>query len=45
MCSQAAYAPTAQSVFFVGALTGGLIFGWIADNFGRVPALVGKFIG
>ncbi|CAB3245480.1 unnamed protein product [Arctia plantaginis] len=41
VCSQAAYAPTAQSLFFVGALMGGLLFGWIADNFGRVPALVG----
>ncbi|CAB3221124.1 unnamed protein product [Arctia plantaginis] len=40
VCSQAAYAPAAQSLFFVGSLMGGLLFGWIADNFGRIPALV-----
>ncbi|KAG4075818.1 hypothetical protein HA402_003644 [Bradysia odoriphaga] len=30
----------AQSLFFLGAITGGLSLGWIADRFGRVPALV-----
>lgn len=30
-----------QSVFFVGAISGGLLLGWIADRFGRVPALIG----
>ncbi|XP_037038412.1 solute carrier family 22 member 3-like [Bradysia coprophila] len=36
------YLPTiAQSVFFMGAITGGLLFGWMADHFGRVPALIG----
>lgn len=29
----------AQSLFFLGAITGGLSLGWIADRFGRVPAL------
>ncbi|XP_063698677.1 carcinine transporter-like [Culicoides brevitarsis] len=34
------YLPTlSQSVFFVGAICGGLLFGWIADRFGRVPSL------
>lgn len=32
---------TSQSVFFCGAITGGLLLGWIADRFGRVPALIG----
>lgn len=30
----------AQSVFFVGAIFGGLLFGWIADRYGRIPSLV-----
>ncbi|CAK1546530.1 unnamed protein product [Leptosia nina] len=32
---------TAQAIFFCGAIVGGLIFGWIADKYGRIPALVG----
>ncbi|XP_048488037.1 organic cation transporter protein isoform X2 [Plutella xylostella] len=32
---------TAQAIFFCGAIVGGLIFGWIADKYGRVSALVG----
>jgi len=27
-------------VFFGGAILGGLIFGWMADRYGRIPALV-----
>ena len=30
----------AQAVFFGGAILGGLIFGWMADRYGRIPALV-----
>jgi len=30
----------AQSAFFVGSIIGGLIFGYIADHYGRIPALV-----
>ncbi|KAI5732557.1 hypothetical protein M8J76_001680 [Diaphorina citri] len=30
----------AQAFFFCGAIVGGLVFGWVADRFGRVPALV-----
>ncbi|XP_043265569.1 carcinine transporter-like [Colletes gigas] len=30
----------ALSVFFVGSVCGGLVFGWLADKFGRIPALV-----
>ncbi|XP_014474814.1 PREDICTED: organic cation transporter protein-like isoform X3 [Dinoponera quadriceps] len=41
VCENSALPTTAQSVFFVGAIFGGLIFGWIADRYGRIPALVG----
>ncbi|XP_012217407.2 organic cation transporter protein [Linepithema humile] len=41
VCEHSALPTTAQSVFFVGAIFGGLIFGWIADRYGRIPALVG----
>jgi hypothetical protein len=30
-----------QSIFFLGAIVGGLLFGWIADRYGRIPALAG----
>lgn len=49
VCDKDNYAATAQSVFFCGAILGGFIFGWIADKYGRIPALVGTnvagFIG
>lgn len=41
VCENSALPTTAQSIFFVGAIFGGLIFGWIADRYGRIPALVG----
>ena len=31
----------AQSIFFIGAICGGLLFGWLADKYGRIPVLVG----
>ncbi|XP_055844858.1 carcinine transporter-like [Episyrphus balteatus] len=40
VCDQAALPTYAQSIFFVGAIVGGLLFGWIADRFGRIPALI-----
>ncbi|XP_059049275.1 organic cation transporter protein-like [Achroia grisella] len=42
VCENAGFAPIAQSVFFAGSFVGGLFFGWLADTFGRVPALVGS---
>lgn len=46
VCENAALPHTAQSIFFCGAILGGLIFGWIADRMGRIPALVGtNFVG
>ncbi|CAK1592856.1 unnamed protein product [Parnassius mnemosyne] len=49
VCDRDNYQATAQSIFFCGAIVGGLLFGWIADKYGRIPALVGTnmigFIG
>ncbi|CAB3253935.1 unnamed protein product [Arctia plantaginis] len=41
VCDKDSYPATAQSIFFCGGIVGGFIFGWIADKYGRVPALVG----
>lgn len=49
VCDKAALPSLAQSIFFCGAIVGGLMFGVIADRYGRIPALVGTnmlgFIG
>ncbi|XP_045760723.1 organic cation transporter protein-like [Maniola jurtina] len=49
VCEYAGYTPFAQTIFFAGSFVGGIYFGWMADHFGRVPALVGTnlfaFIG
>lgn len=42
VCDNAALPNVAQSLFFGGAIVGGLVFGWVADRWGRVPALVGS---
>ncbi|KAG4075942.1 hypothetical protein HA402_003768 [Bradysia odoriphaga] len=31
-----------QSIFFCGAICGAILFGWIADRYGRIPAMVGS---
>ncbi|XP_030030962.1 solute carrier family 22 member 3-like isoform X1 [Manduca sexta] len=41
VCENSGYAPTAQALFFAGSFIGGIFFGWLADNFGRLPALFG----
>ncbi|XP_073948789.1 beta-alanine transporter-like isoform X2 [Choristoneura fumiferana] len=41
VCDKSSYAPMAQSIYFAGSLVGGLLFGWLADRFGRLPALTG----
>ncbi|XP_075978344.1 solute carrier family 22 member 3-like [Anticarsia gemmatalis] len=41
VCEYASIAPTAQAVFFAGSFVGGFVLGWVADTFGRVPALMG----
>ncbi|GLV32144.1 uncharacterized protein CBL_11898 [Carabus blaptoides fortunei] len=49
VCENSALPSIAQAIFFVGAIVGGLVFGWIADRYGRVSALLGTnvlgFIG
>ncbi|XP_014354765.2 beta-alanine transporter isoform X1 [Papilio machaon] len=44
VCEYSGYAPLAQTIYFVGSLVGGIFFGWMADRFGRVPALVGTHL-
>lgn len=40
VCDHAFLGSAAQSAFFVGSIIGGLVFGYIADHYGRIPALV-----
>ncbi|CAH2099469.1 unnamed protein product [Euphydryas editha] len=42
VCENAGNIPLAQSIFFAGSFVGGIFFGWVADYFGRVPALIGS---
>ena len=42
MCDDSALPAIAQAIFFIGAVFGGLLFGWIADRFGRIPSLMGS---
>ncbi|KAK4873054.1 hypothetical protein RN001_015083 [Aquatica leii] len=41
VCENSALPTISQAIFFGGAILGGLVFGWIADSKGRIPALVG----
>ncbi|XP_069361594.1 carcinine transporter-like [Maniola hyperantus] len=46
VCDKDNYQATAQSIFFVGSIIGGLCIGLIADRFGRLPAgIIGNLIG
>ncbi|XP_076759799.1 organic cation transporter protein [Xylocopa sonorina] len=40
VCDESYKVTLAQSIFFVGSIFGGLLFGWMADRYGRVPVLV-----
>ena len=40
VCDEGGKAPLAQALFFCGSITGGLLLGYIADRYGRIPALV-----
>jgi len=40
VCDEADKVPLAQALFFVGSIVGGITTGYIADRFGRVPAIV-----
>lgn len=44
MCEYDSLPSIAQAVFFCGAILGGLVFGWVADKHGRIPAIVGTNI-
>ncbi|XP_075971307.1 carcinine transporter-like [Anticarsia gemmatalis] len=37
VCDKNSYQATAQAIFFVGSIFGGLLFGWVSDRFGRLP--------
>lgn len=39
VCDDSYLPSLSQSVFFLGAICGGLLFGWIADRYGRIPSL------
>lgn len=40
VCDKAAAGTQTQAMFYGGAIFGGFLFGYIADRFGRQPALV-----
>uniref|UniRef100_A0A1A9X3B2 Major facilitator superfamily (MFS) profile domain-containing protein n=1 Tax=Glossina brevipalpis TaxID=37001 RepID=A0A1A9X3B2_9MUSC len=40
VCDRAVLSTYAQSLFFLGAIMGGLLFGWWADRYGRIPSLI-----
>ncbi|XP_013200176.2 carcinine transporter [Amyelois transitella] len=40
VCEKNSYQASAQAIFFIGSIVGGLIIGWVSDRFGRLPALV-----
>ncbi|XP_032681670.1 organic cation transporter protein-like [Odontomachus brunneus] len=41
LCDAAYKTTLAQSIFFVGAICGGFLFGWLSDKHGRIPVLIG----
>ncbi|XP_022115436.2 beta-alanine transporter [Pieris rapae] len=44
VCENASNVPFAQSMAFVGSFLGGILFGWMADFYGRVPAIMGTYL-
>ncbi|XP_046742459.1 organic cation transporter protein-like isoform X3 [Diprion similis] len=40
VCERSYLVSTARSIFFCGSIVGGILFGWLADHKGRIPALV-----
>ncbi|XP_015511708.1 carcinine transporter-like [Neodiprion pinetum] len=40
VCDKTYLSSAAQSAFFAGSMIGGLVFGYVADHYGRIPALV-----
>lgn len=40
VCDKKSYQATAQAIFFSGSVVGGILIGWMADKYGRVPATI-----
>jgi MFS family permease len=40
VCDEAGKVPLAQALFFCGSIVGGIVLGYVADRFGRIPALI-----
>jgi len=40
VCDKAYYPTLAVAIYYVGAIIGGFIVGWVADHYGRMPALI-----
>lgn len=40
VCEEAGKVPLAQALFFAGSIVGGILLGYLADRFGRIPALI-----
>ncbi|XP_076295140.1 organic cation transporter protein [Lasioglossum baleicum] len=40
VCDEAYKIHVAQSIFFIGSIVGGFVFGWISDKYGRIPVLI-----
>ena len=44
VCDQAWIPALSQSLFFCGAIPGMIFFGWLADSYGRIPAIMASNI-
>lgn len=40
MCDETVNLAIGQSLFYVGSVFGTLLFGYLADNYGRLPAMI-----
>lgn len=40
VCDRDSYQANAQAIFFLGSALGGFVVGWVADSFGRIPAVM-----
>ncbi|KAL1459908.1 hypothetical protein WDU94_011855 [Cyamophila willieti] len=41
VCHQSSLVVIAQVTFFLGSIVGGCILSWVADKYGRIPAVIG----
>lgn len=42
VCDKSSYSSVAQITFLLGSIIGGLVLSWVADKFGRIPAILGS---